>query len=181
MPAHGKSRAAKRERKAAAATRKSASPKRKSASPKRKSASPKSASPKVFQLANFGNNNIRWGNAMLADEEGLTGAERARMAANLKKTNNAMAATAAMRAAAEPASPARGRTMKRNRVHLPWHTPSPNGRRGASPKAKPRKGKVMRECKGDAAGCERHLKQGDCKFVHRDEPEWAMLRPEQKI
>jgi hypothetical protein len=175
MPAHGKSRAAKRERKAAA-SRKAASPKRKSASPKRRS-----ASPKAFQLANFGNNNVRWGNAALAEEEGLTGAERARMAANLKKANNAMAASAAAKAAAKPASPARGRTMKRNRVHLPWHTPSPNGRRGASPKAKPRKGKVMRECKADAAGCERHMKQGDCKFVHRDEPEWAMLRPEQKI
>ena len=180
MPAHGKSRAAKREK---AATRKSASPKRKSASPKRKSASPKSASRKVFQLANFSNSNIRWGNAMLAEEEGLTGAERAAMAANLKKTNNAMAATAAAKAAARTAaSPARGRTMKRNRVHLPWHTPSPSPKaRGASPKAKPRKGKVMRECKSDAAGCERHMKQGDCKFVHRDEPEWAMLRPEQKI
>jgi len=171
MPAHGKSRAAKRERKAAA-SRKAASPKRKSASPKRRS-----ASPKAFQLANFGNNNVRWGNAMLAEEEGLTGAERAAMAANLKRTNNAMAA----RRSAKAPSPARGRTMKRNHVHLPWHTPSPNGRRGASPKAKPRKGKVMRECKADAAGCERHMKQGDCKFVHRDEPEWAMLRPEQKI
>lgn len=51
----------------------------------------------------------------------------------------------------------------------------------ASPKAKPRKGKVMRECKADAKGCERHLKQGDCKFVHRDEPEFAMLRPDQKV
>jgi hypothetical protein len=180
MPAHGKSRAAKREK---AATRKSASP-------KRKSASPKSASRKVFQLANFSNSNIRWGNAMLAEEEGLTGAERAAMAANLKKTNNAMAATAAAKAAARTAaSPARGRTMKRNRVHLPWHTPSPSPKargaspkaRGASPKAKPRKGKVMRECKSDATGCERHMKEGDCKFVHRDEPEWAMLRPEQKI
>ena len=169
MPSHGKSRAAKRTK---AATRKSASP-------KRKSASPKPASRKVFQLANFGNNNVRWGNAMLAEEEGLTGAERAAMAANLKKTNNAMAASAAAKAATKPA---RGRTMKRNRVHLPWHTPSPSPKaRGASPKAKPRKGKVMRECKADAAGCERHMKQGDCKFVHRDEPEWAMLRPEQKI
>ena len=165
MPSHGKSRAAKRTK---AATRKAASP-------KRKSASPKPASRKVFQLANFGNNNVRWGNAMLAEEEGLTGAERAAMAANLKKTNNAMAASAA-------AKPVRGRTMKRNRVHLPWHTPSPSPKaRGTSPKAKPRKGKVMRECRADATGCERHMKQGDCKFVHRDEPEWAMLRPEQKL
>ena len=64
---------------------------------------------------------------------------------------------------------------------------SPKGKRAspkakkASPKAKPRKGKVMRECKDDAKGCERHMKQGDCKFCHRDEPEFAMLRPDQKV
>lgn len=50
----------------------------------------------------------------------------------------------------------------------------------ASPKAKPRKGKVMRECRADATGCERHIKHGNCKFCHRDEPEFAMLRPDQK-
>jgi hypothetical protein len=64
---------------------------------------------------------------------------------------------------------------------------SPKGKRVSpkakkmSPKAKPRKGKVMRECKDDAKGCERHMKQGDCKFCHRDEPEFAMLRPDQKV
>lgn len=69
-----------------------------------------------------------------------------------------------------------------------WNTthkaknPSPKGKaKAASPKAKPRKGKVMRECKDDAKGCERHMKQGDCKFCHRDEPEFAMLRPDQKV
>jgi hypothetical protein len=146
-----------------------ASRKSKSKSPSRKN--------KTVKLG--ANNNTKWGNAMLANAEGLTGKERNEALAALKKFNNAANARRA-------AAPARGRTMKRERVHLPWQTPSPspNARpkqRAASPKAKPRKGKVMRECRADAAGCERHLKHGDCKFVHRDEPEWAMLRPEQKL
>jgi hypothetical protein len=44
---------------------------------------------------------------------------------------------------------------------------------------KPRKGKVMRECRTSNVA---HTHQtGDvCKFIHKDEPEYSMLRPEQK-
>ena len=47
---------------------------------------------------------------------------------------------------------------------------------------KPRPGKFMRECKlnSEPEGCPRHKTTGDCKFIHRDEPEWAMLREDQK-
>jgi hypothetical protein len=40
----------------------------------------------------------------------------------------------------------------------------------------------MKECKGDctAEGCARHRATGNCKFIHKDEPEYAMLRPDQK-
>lgn len=65
-----------------------------------------------------------------------------------------------------------------------------HGRRGHSPAAahrrhspaKPRPGKFMRECRADCTeeGCARHKTTGNCKFVHKDEPEYAMLRPDQK-
>jgi hypothetical protein len=50
---------------------------------------------------------------------------------------------------------------------------------GALASAVPRKGKVMKECRTNNAG---HLmpKGMACKFVHKDEPEYAMLRPDQK-
>lgn len=50
---------------------------------------------------------------------------------------------------------------------------------GALASAVPRKGKVMKECRTNNAG---HLmpKGVPCKFVHKDEPEYAMLRPDQK-
>jgi len=48
---------------------------------------------------------------------------------------------------------------------------------------KPRAGKVMRECLRDCtnAGCQRHTNTKDCKFIHKGEPEWNMLRPDQKM
>lgn len=52
----------------------------------------------------------------------------------------------------------------------------------AAPGPQPRPGKFMRECRANSeeGGCARHLATHDCKFVHRDEPEWAMLRADQK-
>jgi len=46
---------------------------------------------------------------------------------------------------------------------------------------KPRPGKMMRECKDDEGGCHRHKATGNCKFIHRGEPEWNMLEPGQKM
>lgn len=47
------------------------------------------------------------------------------------------------------------------------------------PAPKPRAGKVMRECK-DSDVMHLHERTGaPCKFVHKDEPEFEMLRPEQ--
>jgi hypothetical protein len=47
---------------------------------------------------------------------------------------------------------------------------------------KPRAGKVMRECIRDCTneGCQRHVDTKDCKFVHKGEPEYDMLRSNQK-
>jgi hypothetical protein len=49
--------------------------------------------------------------------------------------------------------------------------------------AKPRPGKFMKQCKQDCedSGCRRHKTTGDCKFVHRGEPEYEMLRNDQKL
>jgi len=44
---------------------------------------------------------------------------------------------------------------------------------------KPRPGKVMKECRTSNVTHDLEGK-GACKFVHKDEPEYAMLRPEQK-
>jgi hypothetical protein len=48
---------------------------------------------------------------------------------------------------------------------------------------KPRPGKFMRECRDNSKseGCVRHKGTHNCKFVHRDEPEWQMLREDQKV
>jgi len=83
---------------------------------------------------------------------------------------------------------ARGRSAAASRSHHPMaaalghrgHSPAA-ARRGRSP-AKPRPGKFMRECRADCTeeGCARHKTTGNCKFVHKDEPEYAMLRPDQK-
>ena len=48
---------------------------------------------------------------------------------------------------------------------------------------KPRKGKTMKQCRAtyNRAHCARHETGAkDCKFVHKDEPEWALLRVGQK-
>jgi hypothetical protein len=52
----------------------------------------------------------------------------------------------------------------------------------AAPEQKPRPGKFMKECRADctAEGCARQKATGNCKFVHKDEPEYAMLREDQK-
>lgn len=67
----------------------------------------------------------------------------------------------------------------------PRHQPAPRHQAAAAaaaPGPKPRAGKFMRECRAnsEAGGCARHKATQDCKFVHRDEPEWAMLREDQK-
>lgn len=119
--------------------------------------------------------NMKWGNYMMEEnarhpERGV--AARARLAEIMAQPHKSKSKSPEMR--------------KWNTTHKA-KKPSPKAKKvspkakKASPKAKPRKGKVMRECKADAKGCERHLKQGDCKFVHRDEPEFAMLRPDQKV
>jgi hypothetical protein len=56
---------------------------------------------------------------------------------------------------------------------------------GAAPAAaepRPRPGKFMKECRADCTneGCARHKATGNCKFIHKDEPEYAMLREDQK-
>ena len=74
------------------------------------------------------------------------------------------------------ASPTRRRSppkhvAKTHKAHAPVH---------AGPK--PRAGKVMRQCMRDceSTGCQRHADTKDCKFVHKNEPEFAMLREDQK-
>lgn len=59
---------------------------------------------------------------------------------------------------------------------------SHRSRNQAAPGPKPRAGKVMRECLRDCEdeGCQRHKDTADCKFVHKGEPEYNMLRPDQK-
>ena len=49
--------------------------------------------------------------------------------------------------------------------------------------ARPRPGKFMKECRADctAEGCARQKATGNCKFVHKKEPEYAMLRDDQKV
>ena len=133
----------------------------------------------------------------MADEMGLKGSKRTaflkKAASNEKKTRTRRAARNANAEKQKQAARNNYKATKGTRrgARLPWHTPSPNnagnGRRNTrrrSPpaaKPKPRKGKVMRECRANKAGCERHIKTGDCKFVHRDEPEWEMLRADQKL
>jgi len=46
---------------------------------------------------------------------------------------------------------------------------------------RPRPGKVMRECRDNRTGCERHQGTGDCKFIHTGEPEFAHLRANQRL
>lgn len=73
---------------------------------------------------------------------------------------------------------------RRHRSRSPRHAAT--HRRGhaapAAAAARPRAGKVMRECRAGCTeeGCHRHKTTGDCKFVHQDEPEYRMLRPDQK-
>jgi hypothetical protein len=59
---------------------------------------------------------------------------------------------------------------------------SHRARNHAAPGPKPRAGKVMRECLRDCEneGCQRHKDTADCKFIHKGEPEYNMLRPDQK-
>lgn len=77
------------------------------------------------------------------------------------------------------------RPAKRSTHHARRHSP-PRAHASAAAHpgahAKPRPGKFMKECKDDckAEGCARHKTTGDCKFVHRDEPEHGMLRENQK-
>ena len=136
--------------------------KSRSKSPTRKSKSP---SPLPYDPS------MKWGNYMY--EENLRHPSRGRE----------IAARLAAIEAQKPRSPSPAAEMRKwNKTHKsPPKKRAASPKRSASPKAKPRKCKVMRECKADATGCERHMKQGDCKFCHRDEPEWAMLRPDQKI
>jgi hypothetical protein len=58
----------------------------------------------------------------------------------------------------------------------------PNPRQETAPGPRPRPGKFMRECRAnsDEGGCPRHKSTHNCKFIHRDEPEWGMLREDQK-
>lgn len=97
----------------------------------------------------------KWGNMMLNEDEKMTSAEKRKRAAWVAPFNAALAA--------HKASPKRLVHKVKNTV-----------------KAKPRKGKVMRECKCNAKGCNRHKTTKNCKFVHRNEPEYEMLRPNQK-
>jgi hypothetical protein len=45
---------------------------------------------------------------------------------------------------------------------------------------KPRPGKVMRECKSSNVVHAHETSGAPCKFVHKNEPEFGMLRPDQK-
>lgn len=46
---------------------------------------------------------------------------------------------------------------------------------------RPRPGKFMRECRNNPTGCARHRNTHNCKFVHSDEPEFPMLRANQRL
>ena len=74
-----------------------------------------------------------------------------------------------------------GRPSRSPSRHLPTRRMPASVIHGSHKCGQPRKGKMMRECKEDAAGCARHRGTANCKFVHRGEPEWNMLRPEQKM
>ena len=54
--------------------------------------------------------------------------------------------------------------------------PAPAGRAAAP---KPRPGKVMKECRTNNA-MHAHESGAPCKYVHKNEPEFGMLRPDQK-
>jgi len=81
-----------------------------------------------------------------------------------------------------PRSSSPKRVTKKVRAHAAHgHSNAPQGHRNST-NAKPRPGKFMKECKMNdgPGGCARQKCTGDCKFVHRNEPEWKMLRDDQK-
>ena len=80
----------------------------------------------------------------------------------------------------------RGASSRRNNrapTRAAWGSRRNNSRGAAAPSAafKPRPGKVMRECRDNRTGCERHQATGDCKFIHTGEPEFAHLRANQRL
>ena len=128
--------------------------------------------------ANLGNKS--WANIMEEDE-----AAEAALPINARRRKfNAAEAEAA---ASRPAVPERAPFVSRgpramNRIEgarlaaAPRGAPAPRGF-GAAPK--PRPGKVMKECRTNNA-MHAHESGAPCKYVHKNEPEFGMLRPDQK-
>jgi len=131
--------------------------------------------------ANLGNKS--WANIMEEDEA----AEAALpINARRRKYNAAEAEAAASRPAVPERAPfvSRGpRAMNRiEGARLAAAAPrgGPRGApagRAAAPK--PRPGKVMKECRTNNA-MHAHESGAPCKYVHKNEPEFGMLRPDQK-
>jgi hypothetical protein len=69
---------------------------------------------------------------------------------------------------------------RNNRGAAAWGRAAPAA--AAAPAAvRPRLGKFMRECRNNPTGCARHQTTHNCKFVHSDEPEFPMLRANQRL
>ena len=133
--------------------------------------------------ANLGNKS--WANIMEEDE-----AAEAALPINARRRKfNASEAEAA---ASRPAVPERAPFVSRgpramNRIEgarLASASAPRGGPRGAAPAGraaapKPRPGKVMKECRTNNA-MHAHESGAPCKYVHKNEPEFGMLRPDQK-
>jgi len=131
--------------------------------------------------ANLGNKS--WANIMEEDE-----AAEAALPINARRRKfNAAEAEAP---ASRPAVPERAPFVSRgpramNRIEGARLAAAPRGGpRGAAPAGraaapKPRPGKVMKECRTNNA-MHAHESGAPCKYVHKNEPEFGMLRPDQK-
>jgi len=135
--------------------------------------------------ANLGNKS--WANIM--DEENEA-EEALPINARRRKFNAAEAEASA--SASRPAVPERAPYVSRgpramNRIEGARMAAAPRGGpagRGAAPAGraaapKPRPGKVMKECRTNNA-MHAHESGAPCKYVHKNEPEFGMLRPDQK-
>jgi len=149
------------------------------------------------KAAVFNKSHLNWGKTMNANVEvkmrARTAAQKAaNNAANLllktelKAIRNARLASERERAVAEAVAK---RAKEIATAHVQWARENAAERANAEKEftnagltnvpPRPRVGKVMKECRTNNAA---HLMPSGvpCKFVHKDEPEYAMLRPDQR-
>jgi hypothetical protein len=134
-----------------------------------------------------------WANIVEADEEREAAAYAAMSPANKARYNEKQKRVSALSMPATRRNnglgrPPRHNTMRSNRgpraATRNNRGPRRNNRGAATRRnnaARPRPGKFMRECRSNPTGCARHRNTHNCKFVHSDEPEFAMLRANQRL